>query len=264
MKYICITNSPEKAVSIENSRVDYIMVDLEINGKVDRQGHLNTLISNHSLADVYRIKRTLNNTKLLVRVNPIFDGSKDEIDKVINNGADALMLPMFYSEKEVQNFIDLVDGRAEVWLLFETPSSIVKCDRILSLNGIDRVHLGLNDLHISMKLSFMFELLSCGLVDYFCQKCVDKGMKYGFGGIAPLGRGAIDSSFIASEHIRLGSSSVILSRDFHNDDKLIHNFEDSVEKLKSHFSYLSSLQYQDLINNQREFVKLVNNLVDKL
>ena len=47
--------------------VDWIFVDLEIKGKLERQGHLDTVISRHKIEDISPIKNTLKKTKLLVR-----------------------------------------------------------------------------------------------------------------------------------------------------------------------------------------------------
>ena len=66
MELIFITSDVDLAISVQSAGVDRVMVDLEILGKHDRQGHLNTVISNHSLEDVRRIGSVLNISKLLV------------------------------------------------------------------------------------------------------------------------------------------------------------------------------------------------------
>src|SRR5690554_916178 len=77
-----ITNEPKLALVAEESGIDWIFVDLEIKGKEARQGHLDTVISKHSLSDIKPIKNVLTKSKLLVRVNPIDETSKVEIDNV--------------------------------------------------------------------------------------------------------------------------------------------------------------------------------------
>ena len=42
-------------------------------------------------------------------------------------------------------------------------------DEVLSNGGFDEIHIGLNDLHLSYGLTFMFELLSNGLVEMLCK-----------------------------------------------------------------------------------------------
>ncbi len=60
-------------------------IDLEILGKVTRQGHLDTVISDHSIDDIYAVKSIINNSFLLVRVNPINSNSQQEIENVIES-----------------------------------------------------------------------------------------------------------------------------------------------------------------------------------
>ena len=183
MHLIYITNDIDEAIEVQDASVDRVMVDLEILGKQDRQGHLNTVISNHSMKDVKRIRSILSTSQLLVRVNPINEHSELEIDNVIEQGANIIMLPMFKSTLEVEIFIRLIDGRVKTCLLLETQEAVAEIDNILLVPGIDEIHIGLNDLHLSMKLKFMFELLSNGVVEMLGKKIIDSGIKFGFGGV---------------------------------------------------------------------------------
>ena len=228
MEKILITNNPKIAKYAEESGVDRIMVDLEILGKKDRQGHLDTVISEHNIIDIIRVKKVLNKAKLVVRINPINKNSKIEIEKVIKNGAEIIMLPMFTTESEVKSFVKLVGNRVKKTLLLETPEALVRIDDILKIKGIDEIHIGLNDLHLAMNLKFMFELLSGGVIEYLSKKIKSKGIAFGFGGIARLGKGLLDSSLILSEHFRLDSQVVILSKEFKGG---LENYEELVQKV---------------------------------
>lgn len=251
LKLMYITNKPQVAKIAENSGVDWIFVDLEINGKYERQGHLDTVISRHSIEDVKRVKKVLNKSKLLVRVNPIYEGSKDEINRVIKDGADIVMLPFFKTREEVETFISYVDGRAETCLLCETSEAVEDIDSILALQGIDYIHIGLNDLHLSYNMKFMFELLGDGTVEMLCKKIEAKGISYGFGGVAQLGKGILPAENIIAEHYRLGSSMTILSRSFCNIKKMTDLslieviFKNGVKKIRD---------YEDsLLNKEKKF-----------
>jgi len=90
MELMVIENIPEKALQFEKCGVDRIFIDLEILGKDERQGHLNTVISRHSIDDVKAVKKVLTKSKLLVRVNPMNPDSEQEIKKAIAYGADEL------------------------------------------------------------------------------------------------------------------------------------------------------------------------------
>ena len=101
--------------------------------------------------------------------------------------------------------------------MIETAQSLARIDDILEVEGIDEIYIGLNDLHISMGLTFIFELLSGGLVEYAANKIRKAGVKFGFGGMAKIGEGTLPAEAILAEHYRLGSDSVILSRTFRNE-----------------------------------------------
>lgn len=211
-----LTPDPAVARIAQASGVDWIFVDLEIMGKHERQGHLDTVISGHTVADVRAVRAVVDRSQLLVRVNPVHQGSRQEIDEVIDAGADIVMLPFFHRRQEAADFIGLVAGRAKVCLLVETPGAVQHLDEILALGGIDYVHVGLNDLHLGYGLPFMFDLLADGTVERLCRRLEQAGLPYGFGGIARLGLGDLPAEAVVAEHYRLGSSMAILSRSFCN------------------------------------------------
>lgn len=228
LKLMYITNQPQIAQIAESSGVDRIFVDMEYIGKAERQGGLDSVQNHHTIDDVRNIKRAVQTAEVLVRVNPIheatdkYTSSKEEIDAAINAGADIIMLPFIISAKEVEDFLRYVDGRAKTMPLIETPQAVEVIDDILSLHGVDEIYIGLNDLSIGYHRKFMFELLADGTVEKLCLKCKLKGIPYGFGGIASLGKGMLPSEYIIREHYRLGSTCAILSRSFCNVDKVKH------------------------------------------
>lgn len=179
-----ITNRPEVAHIAELSGVDRIFVDLETIGKQERQGGMDTVQSHHTLDDVAVVGNSIDRAELLVRSNPIHPGSRAEIDTIVSNGADVIMLPYFKTVNEAAKFIDLVAGRAKTSLLVETAEAVEQIDAILSLKGIDEIHIGLNDLHLAYGMKFMFELLTDGTVERLGCKILARGIPYGFGGIA--------------------------------------------------------------------------------
>ena len=228
LKLMYITNRPEIAQIAETAGVDRIFIDLEYIGKSDRQGGMDTVQSRHTLDDVKRISEAITTAELLVRVNPIHDAteayssSEEEIDAAIANGADIVMLPFFKTVAEVKRFLSAVGGRAKTMLLLETPEAVEIVDDFLCLDGIDFIHIGLNDLSLGYGMKFMFELLADGPVERLGTKIHEKKIPYGFGGIASLGKGTIPAEMIIKEHYRLGSSCAILSRSFCNVDKISH------------------------------------------
>ena len=222
LKLMYITNRPEVARIAEAAGVDRIFVDMEYIGKAARQGGMDTVQSRHTVEDVRTIRQTLTNAELLVRVNPIheataeYGSSEEEIDAVIAAGADIIMLPYFTTAEEVRRFVRAVDGRARTLPLLESSAAAAAADEILSVPGIDEIFVGLNDLTLDLGKKFMFEPLADGTVEQLCVKFRQKGIPYGFGGIAAPGKGMLPSEYIIREHYRLGSTCVILSRSFCN------------------------------------------------
>ena len=214
LDFMFITNDPRVAKAAQECNVKRVWVDLETLGKEERQKGMNTVKSKHILSDISLLRDVLDKSELLVRVNPINPGSKNEINEAIERGADMLMLPMFKSADEVCIFLDDVKGRVKTTLLFETKESYVHQEEILQHGGFDEAHIGLNDMHLSYGLTFMFELLSNGLVETMCEKFKAYGIPYGFGGIAKIGEGLLPAECIIAEHYRLGSTRAILSRSF--------------------------------------------------
>ena len=262
MDYLIIENDINLIMEYDKIGVNIIFLDLEILGKKQRQGHLNTVISeNHSIDDVKKISSILKNSKLLVRINPINKNTKIEIDKCINDGADILMLPMFKDASEVKNFISLVDGRVRTCLLLETKEAVNNLDTILKISNIEEVYIGLNDLHLSLKMNFIFEPLSCGIVDSIVDKLNKKNIRFGFGGISTISGGKISGSMVLKEHLRLGSSMVILSRDFKNlTKKNLQFFKNEFRRLKDSYKEYKNLSRDQLIKNHKNIVEKILNI----
>lgn len=222
LKLMYITNRPEVAQIAEVSGVDRIFVDMEYIGKADRQGGMDTVQSHHTVEDVKKIRACVSDAEIMVRCNPIHKASKEygsseeEINAVIEAGADIVMLPYFKTVEEVKTFIGYVKGRVRTILLLETPEAVSCVDEILEIEGVDELFIGLNDLSLGYGKKFMFTLLADGTVEMLCEKFRKKHIPYGFGGIASLGKGLLPSEHIIMEHYRLGSTCAILSRSFCN------------------------------------------------
>ena len=208
-----ITNRPDVALVAEKYGVDRIWIDLETLGKEQRQRGLNTVKSDHTVADIAAIKPLLTTAEMLVRVNRWNDSSAEEIEEVIAAGADLIMLPYWKTKEEVEKFLNCVHGRCKTVLLLETKEAVECIDEVLKLR-FDEIHIGLNDLYLSYGMTFMFEPLADGTVEMLCGKFKKKGIPYGFGGIARLGAGMLSAEKIIMEHYRLGSTRAILSRSF--------------------------------------------------
>lgn len=220
LKLMYITNRPDVALIAEQAGVDRIFIDMEYIGKTERQGGMDSVQNHHTVEDVKAIRAVLTKAELLVRVNPIHEATEDyctseeEINEVIQAGADIIMLPYFKTVNEVRRFITCVGGRAKTMLLLETPEAADLVEQIAVVPGVDEIHIGINDLSLGYGKVFMFEMLADGTVEKLCGKLKDSGITYGFGGVAAIGTGMLPAEAILREHYRLGSSMVILSRAF--------------------------------------------------
>jgi 2-keto-3-deoxy-L-rhamnonate aldolase RhmA len=238
IKIMYITNNPQVALIGEECGVDRLWVDMEWMGKEERQPG-DTVKSHHTFGDITNLRNVLTKSALMVRVNPIHGGSKDEIREAIDRGAEIVMLPMWKRIDEVKRFVDYVGGRATVNLLLETKEAWSILNTVVNVAGIDEIYIGLNDLHISLRKTFMFELLADGTVDEICGVLKANRIKYGFGGIGRIGNGLLPADHILAEHIRLGSQMVILSRSccntsiIHDIDVIREDFKKGVQDLRN-------------------------------
>lgn len=275
LKLMYITNKPEVAQIAEASGVDRIFIDMEYIGKSERQKNLNTVQNHHTVEDVACIHEAIETAELLVRVNPIHEAtaewcsSKEEIDAVISAGADIVMLPYFTTVEEVERFVQMVGGRAKTMPLLESGKALEIVDEILEIDGIDEMFIGLNDLSLDLGKKFMFELLSDGTVERVCLKFKQKGIPYGFGGVASLGKGMLPSEYVIREHYRLGSTCAILSRSFCNVNQINHigvissTFVNGVREIRDFEKECE--QYSNYFRiNEEEIAKRVKIITDSI
>ena len=235
LDFLQITNDPEFAQRCDALPGMRLFVDLEKNGKAERQKGLDTFISTHHSGDVARIKSVLRNSQLMVRVNPLQEGREEavraEVDEVLAQGADLLMLPMFTRAAQLKSFSEIVAGRVPFVPLLETSGALECLDEWIDTPGIHEVFVGLNDLHLSLGCRFMFEPLLMGHVDRVASAAKARGLRFGFGGIARVHEGVLPGRDVLGEHLRLGSGAVILSRTFKRLESS-QSFEDSVLELR--------------------------------
>lgn len=250
-----ITNDPALARRCDAIEGVRVFVDLERLGKAERQGGWDSFISAHGLADVGRLRAVLRRAPLMVRVNPLHEGSAREVEEVLSQGADLLMLPMFTQARELAEFCRLVDGRAPVSALLETAGALESLDDWLGTPGLWEVFVGLNDLHRSLGQRFMFEPLASGRVERVGQAARARGLRFGFGGIARLDEGLVPGRDVLAEHVRIGSQAVILSRTFRREDA---SLESGIAQLREAESALRRRGAAEAEADRARFAALVD------
>lgn len=275
LKLMYITNRAEIAEIALSAGVERIFIDLEIIGKADRQGGMDTVQSKHTVADVAAMCNAVPSAELLVRCNPVHDyvegygTTEQEIDNIVSAGADIIMLPYFQTVEEVQRFLNAVNGRVRTMLLFETPASAALAEEIVRLSGIDEVFIGLNDMSLGFGMKFMFQLVADGMVARLCDIFRKAGLPYGFGGIAALGKGMLPAERVIAEHYRLGSTCAILSRSFCNTDiitdlaQIRETFHIGLTDIRA-FEKLCANHQVSLEENHVQLVRIVKEICDNI
>lgn len=271
LKLMYITNNTDVAAIAEKYGVDRVWIDLETKGKEERQKGRDTVKNRHTVEDIKKIRPLLKSSELLVRINPWDKDSRDEVEEVISAGADRIMLPMWRTVDEVREFIDAVGGRCRTLLLLETTGAENCLDEILKLQGVDEIHIGLNDLHMEYGLAYMFELLTNGKIEEICGRIRGSGIPYGFGGVGAIGAELHPRpENVIMEHYRLGSGGVILSRSFCNIDTVCsieevdRIFGRGIKAIREKEKEAEKASVSQLVENKEEIAKDVAGVVGRI
>lgn len=270
LKLMMLTDNVTVAQKADEAGVDRIFYDLEYINKRERQRGMNTVVSHYDIESIPKIKGVLKSSELLVRINPIYFNTQQEVDKAIEYGADMIMLPMVCDENDVITLKKIVNNRAKINIMIETPQAFARLRNILDVGGIDEIFVGLNDLHIGMKLTFMFEVLAGGMVDFVAEECNKRGVPFGFGGIARIGEGDLPADAIIGEHYRLGSNSVILSRSFkkcfneRGDVEDMFDFSAEVQKIRKRELECLEFSNEQFENNKKNVMYRTKMIVDRI
>lgn len=233
MEFLVVENKPDRAKAFERLGVDYIFVDLEKFGKQERQAHIDSVKSNHSVTDIAKIKGILTKAQVLVRIDPVNTNTKSQIESVISAGADVIMLPYFRTQSELDFFFNCVKGRVRTKLLFEHIDALELVESAYSEFKVSEVFFGLNDLSLSLGYKFMFEVLSNHILDSSVNFCNENNIRFGIGGIGLFEEGTVPGKVVIREYRRLGATSTIVSRglvSLFNDDQ--SDFVNNLRKLK--------------------------------
>lgn len=233
-----MTNDPQLALQAERCGVNRIGIDLEANGKLQRQRGYQTRLSHHDYQDLINIRAVISQASVLVRVNALNRDSEMEIERVLAQGADQIMLPFFRTASEVEQFVRLVDSRADVIILLETASSIVRIRDILAVAGIQEVMIGLNDLRLELAVSNHFEVLVSPLVEMIADNVKRAGLQFSIGGVAaPEDKNLrVDPDLVLAQYPRLGATGAWLSRSFVDLRNSPSDFQASVEGIRCRLS----------------------------
>ena len=259
LSLLWICNSMNDAEAAICAGIDWIFVDIEVRGKAARQP-TTSFISDHKLCDVKAIKAGLPYAQVVLRLNPLYRGTASEIEDAISFGADAIMLPMFSSLNELNEVRDLIRGRAQFWPLVETPGACqLMTETDVGSLGLDRIHFGLNDLHIALHYRFMFSSLLDPGVTEALSSVEASGVPFGLGGVSKLDQGALLGSDVLNLNFLLGSTAVILSQEFRR-NAADGSLAQSVAALKEYWSGLSECNQIDVNSTLADIYKKIRGL----
>jgi len=222
------TNEAGLARRADAAGVDRIGLDLETFKKAERQPKtLATWISTHREEHLPRLRESIGRGKLFCRVNPIADPDcKAQIDRLVGYGVEVMMLPMFTTPDEVARFVGYVNGRAECVILLENCEAADRVEQIVKVPGISDVHVGINDLTLSLckRTGEMnknrFGVLASDLMLRIGRAVLGEGIRFGVGGIGrALDSGQkISSDLIYAQYPRLGATAALIARSFFGHD----------------------------------------------
>lgn len=215
-RFTLFTNRPELAAMADHAGVDHVGPDLERLGKLERQGGMGRWISDHSEAELPAVFAVLGCARRFVRCNPPHATLADEIERLIDFGAQVIMLPHFHRVDEATHFVRAVGGRAKTVLLVETARSASRVGQLCRIEGLDEIHFGLNDLSMDLGVNSQFVVLCSTLLEDACAALAAAAFPFAVGGIGRALDASlpIPSELVYAQYPRLGATGALLSRVF--------------------------------------------------
>lgn len=210
------TNDPRLAARADAAGVDRVGVDLETLGKRERQAGRGTWISEHRVEELPALAGALRRSSLFARTDPLNPGSATQVERLLELGVEVLMLPMFRRAEEVAEYAALVGRRAHLVLLLETREALADLDAIVTVPGVDELHVGINDMALALGLGNRFEVIVGEAIERVAVATRSAGIPFGFGGLGRVGdsRLPIAPDLIYAQYARLGATAALVSRAF--------------------------------------------------
>jgi citrate lyase beta subunit len=204
------------AAAGDRAGIQRIGIDFEHLGKAERQAGHDTRVSRHAWSDLAAVAAVLRRADAFARLNPPHDGLADEVEKALSCGARVLMLPFFRTASEIERFVGLVRGRAEVMALVETAPAAVRLREIMAVRGVDEIMIGLNDLRLQLGIANHFELLASPMLEGMCAALRADGRPFSLAGVARSSDTTmpVPSELVYAQYPRLGATGGWVTRSF--------------------------------------------------
>jgi hypothetical protein len=235
-----LCRDPEWIRAADQAGIERIGIDIERHGKRRRQASIpGARISSHRLDDLKTIARIVKHARVFARLNPIFRGTRAEIERALDLGAESLMLPQFERAEQGARVVEFVDGRAEVVLLLETAPAVARVREIAAVHGVAEIMIGLNDLALALALDHPMELVGSGLMEHLSAVIRAAGRRFGFGGVAdPRVTGLpFSPDRLLARHAELCTGSAWIARSFFAGGLQPDGFAEALASLRSRLAY---------------------------
>jgi 2-keto-3-deoxy-L-rhamnonate aldolase RhmA len=233
------TDDPMLAAVADRAGVDRIGVDLETRGKRERQAGLGTWVSSHRPADLRPIRNSVSSARLFARVNPVSGETREEVEALLSLGVEVIMLPMFRSAEELEEFAGVVAGRATVVPLLETVEAARDIERVTRVTAVHEIHIGINDLALSCGMANRFNVLDSELTERVAACVLQAGWRLGIGAIGSVGDSSlpIAPDLVYAQYARLGSSAALISRVFLDGCSDEGRFREAIARSRAHLAH---------------------------
>jgi hypothetical protein len=199
------------ALRAQEAGIDSVIVDWEWRGKRERQAGYSTEVNADTPEDVAALAERLR-IPVTVRVDRMQENTGHDVELALDHGAGMIMLPMAEQASDVERFVRLVRGRATTIIQIETESLVQQCKALRSVDW-DCAYIGLNDLMVSRRASWIWEPLVDGTVERIFDILHDRTV--GFGGVTVVGGGKpLPFIELLREMARLGCRLSFLRRTF--------------------------------------------------
>lgn len=255
------TNEPALASRADAAGVDRIGLDLETYKKAERQPKsLATWISPHREEQLPGLREAIKSGKLFCRINPINPGSHDEIERLVDYGVQVMMLPMFTTPQEVEAFVKLVKGRADCVLLLENVTAAERVREIVQVPGICDVHVGLNDLTLSLgrKNANRFAVMATDLMLRISEAVRGAGVRFGVGGIgrAMDNDQKVPADLIYAQYARLGATAALIARTFFGSEPDRMDVSAEIKRARQRLAWWAGRPAGDLAKAREQFARV--------
>jgi 2-keto-3-deoxy-L-rhamnonate aldolase RhmA len=253
---ILFSQDPEYASAALAAGCDAVVVDWEWHGKERRQLGFDTEINRGGPDSLSRM-RAATPGRLICRINNLASRRRDDLAMAMDLGADEVWLPMIRDVAEVEECLEVLDGRLPLGVQVETREGL-RIGTDLQRFPLSRVFIGLNDLWVDRKRhGHLFTPLVDGSLDTFRATC--SGL-LGVAGVTAPDRGApVPQLLLLAAMARLGCGFGVARRSFRRDVP-IRCIASVLSRIRETYTALRRRSIQQITTDQEALARCVREL----